>query len=414
MQSYFALVTFYLILLASTSFVVIPTGTDGGLNEGNLSGFFAAENGSHDAFIGLDAGNVFTGLALSDSKTFLSKYLSAVDHQNYTNVGWFFRNQIKAYFVSHSHLDHVAGLVINSADDDKFWKKPVISNPTTISKFISFIWNWDTWPNVGFTGTFPPLEIYNFTALTDGVEVPIANTSLTIELHNITHTVPTSAALVKNRYDEYLLFFGDCEADAIKNVTVMRKIWQRVAPLVRDKKLLGIFLEASFENSRPDSLLFGHLTPRYIIQEMYHLGEEVVTITPGSNLSSVLKDLTVVVTHIKPLVRNAFTDIRVTLASQFAANNTVGVKYYFPEQGRPFILTSASPFLIEDQATAPTTTSGQTSAGNTCPVCVTCPTQSATTCPTQSATTCPATTSSNGGSIASVIILGITFLLLLI
>jgi hypothetical protein len=47
------------------------------------------------------------------------------------------------------------------------------------------------------------------------------------------------------------------------------------APLVRRRLLKAIFLECSFVTSHPDELLFGHLTPKYVIEELQVLANFV-------------------------------------------------------------------------------------------------------------------------------------------
>ena len=72
----------------------------------------------------------------------------------------------------------------------------------------------------------------------------------------------------------YVLYFGDTGPDAVEESDGMNSVWQRVAPLVREGKLHGIFLEVSFPNDRPDHLLFGHLTPSWMMEELRALAQQ--------------------------------------------------------------------------------------------------------------------------------------------
>jgi len=267
-------------------------------------------------------------------------------------------------------LDHVSGLTLNSADDTK---KPVFSNPPTIDYLNEFLFNWDIWPNAGYSGESPYLDIYNFTSVPEAVVTPISNTPYTIELHNVTHTVPTSAFLLNNQYNEYLLLFGDCEADSVSNKTTMKTIWQRVAPLVRDNQLNGIFIESSYDDSRPSNQLFGHMSPKYVIQELTNLANEVANLTGGS-VNTSIAGLSVVILHIKPLFTNG-TDIRTLIQSELNAQNTLGVNFYLPTQGQSFTLSLNS--LVEDKSENITTTISQIA------ICVICPISNFVCPPTQ-------------------------------
>ncbi|KAK3954175.1 cAMP phosphodiesterases class-II-domain-containing protein [Pseudoneurospora amorphoporcata] len=72
-----------------------------------------------------------------------------------------------------------------------------------------------------------------------------------------------------------LIIFGDVEPDSVSLSPRNRNIWREAAPKIASGKLTAIFIECSFDDSQADDRLFGHLTPRYIVQEMTVLAEEV-------------------------------------------------------------------------------------------------------------------------------------------
>lgn len=120
-----------------------------------------------DAFIALDAGNIFSGLSLAEKQGILSPLLSGSDweaeRESCTEAGFFMRKRIKSYLISHSHLDHLSGLAIVSAEDD-FPKnspaKTIIGLNVTIDKLAKNIFNWETWPNLASEGAAPALNKY--------------------------------------------------------------------------------------------------------------------------------------------------------------------------------------------------------------------------------------------------------------
>lgn len=72
-----------------------------------------------------------------------------------------------------------------------------------------------------------------------------------------------------------VLIFGDVEPDSVSLSPRNLRIWQEAAPKFAAGKLAAIFIECSYDDSRPVDRLFGHLTPRFVIEEMGILAEEV-------------------------------------------------------------------------------------------------------------------------------------------
>src|SRR4051794_23983742 len=85
---------------STSSFKIVPLGVKGGIDESNLSAYMVAPTGSSD-YICLDAGTLHFGIEKAVKEKIFK--ISA------TNV---LRNNIKAYLISHAHLDHIAGLII--------------------------------------------------------------------------------------------------------------------------------------------------------------------------------------------------------------------------------------------------------------------------------------------------------------
>src|SRR5690348_2633668 len=87
------------------TFRVIPLGVEGGINESDLSSYLLAVHGT-DNYICLDAGTLHAGLEKAvKNGVFMQQPIDVL------------RSKVKGYLISHPHLDHVAGLIINSPDD---------------------------------------------------------------------------------------------------------------------------------------------------------------------------------------------------------------------------------------------------------------------------------------------------------
>ncbi len=84
-------------------------------------------------------------------------------------------------------------------------------------------------------------------------------------------------------------------------------------------------LEVSFPNSQPEKLLFGHLTPSLMNEELKNLAKEV-----GQGK---LKGMTIIVTHIKPK-----GDFEQKIQEELLKDNPYKINYIFPKQGERIIV----------------------------------------------------------------------------
>jgi cAMP phosphodiesterase len=88
-----------------SAFKIVPLGVMGGIDEKNLSAYLLAPLNTND-FICLDAGTVNSGIEKAIQNKVFKVSASEV-----------LRKYIKGYLISHAHLDHVSGLIINSPAD---------------------------------------------------------------------------------------------------------------------------------------------------------------------------------------------------------------------------------------------------------------------------------------------------------
>ena len=141
-----------------------------------------------------------------------------------------------------------------------------------------------------------------------------------------------STAFLVESDGAYMLYFGDVGPDAVEKSDRMQQVWTVVAPLVREKTLHGIFLEVSFPNDHPDNLLFGHLTPKWMMEELRTLARLVNPDQP----ETALQGLKVVVTHIKPTL-NRDDAPEQTIMNELSELNDLGVEFILPESGKRLV-----------------------------------------------------------------------------
>lgn len=292
---------------AQNSFKIVPLGVLGGIDESNLSAYMVAPAGSN-SYICMDAGTLHAGIQKAvDNKTFSMPADQVL------------KKYIKGYFISHSHLDHIAGLIINSPDDTA---KNIYALADCIETIKTHYFTWTSWANFANEGEAPQLKKYTYKVLTPGAETEVENTTMKVKAFPLSHSNLTSTAFLVQSKDSYLLYLGDTGADEIEKSHNLQNLWEAIAPLVKSKKLKAIMIEVSFPDEQPDKTLFGHLTPRLLMAEMNALSKPTGT--------DALKNLNVVVTHLKP----PYSSIQ-KIKKELVTENKLGLHLVYPQQGKP-------------------------------------------------------------------------------
>ncbi|MET3498439.1 3',5'-cyclic-nucleotide phosphodiesterase [Mucilaginibacter rubeus] len=301
---------FPVILVAQTpkasTFRLVPLGVLGGIDESNLSAYMLAPKGSNN-YICLDAGTIHYGIE------------KAVTCKSFNVPGnAVLRQYIKGYFISHPHLDHIAGLIINSPEDSI---KNIYALNDCIETIKTHYFTWKSWANFADQGETPALKKYHYKVLEPGTETAIENTELKVRAFPLSHSNLTSTAFLVNSNNNYLLYLGDTGPDEIEKSSNMQNLWQAAAPLIKSKKLKAILIEVSFPNEQPDKTLFGHLTPKWLMAEM-----DKLALLTGTDA---IKGLNIVVTHLKP----PMTSIS-KIKTQLKAANKLQLNLIYPQQGK--------------------------------------------------------------------------------
>ncbi len=150
---------------AAPAFTVVPLGVRGGLDESNLSSYLVAAAGSN-AYICLDAGTLYAGIRKAVENGVFPPPIATV-----------LRSSIKDYFISHPHLDHVAGLIINSPDDSA---KNIYGLESCLKVLQEKYFTWQSWANFGDEGEKPQLKKYHYVTMQPGEEITADRTPLRV------------------------------------------------------------------------------------------------------------------------------------------------------------------------------------------------------------------------------------------
>ncbi|MDW5500689.1 MBL fold metallo-hydrolase [Pseudomonas lundensis] len=306
--------------LALAGFDVVALGVDGGVSDGNLTSYLIRSD-NQPQYLALDAGSLLPGIAKGLEKGSFPQVTPELAAP-YTPQGYIFRQLIGAYFISHGHLDHVAGLIIGSPEDSK---KNIYAQVDTILTLRNHYFNWKAWPNFTDSGNGSRLGTYRLQTVRPEQRVTLGMTGLSGIMYPLSHDrYPSSMLLVSDRSASFA-YFGDTGADALEQSRNLDSAWRALGPLIEQKKLKGMIIETSYPNEVADKNLYGHLTPAWLQKELKNL-------TQYSGGEGSLKDFPVVISHIKPSLKQG-EDVRATIKQQLDQGNSLGVKFILMEQG---------------------------------------------------------------------------------
>jgi cAMP phosphodiesterase len=268
-----------------------------------------------------------------------------------SNAAYITRTLVGTYLITHPHLDHISGFVVNTAALQGSRPKVLAGLPSTIEAFKDHIFNNVIWPNlsdenngaglvtyrrlveggspalgqgddkgyieiceglgvktlsvshghcierhshrgsnVGLASSPPPYGSPPQTRQRTGSQVlnpplfgrspSVTNIpSLDMRMADVQERIcvyDSSAYFIRDiATGKEVLIFGDVEPDAISLWPRNKQVWIEAAPKIASGRLGGILIECSFDDSQTDDRLYGHLAPRYLIEELKALADEV-------------------------------------------------------------------------------------------------------------------------------------------
>lgn len=245
------------------------------------------------------------------------------------NGAYIVRDLISTYLISHPHLDHIGGLVVNTASfQTGLPPKRLAALPSTIDALRDHMFNEVVWPNLsdenGGAGlvTYVRLAEARSHVARESDSVPYLELcqGLSVKCWSISHGyclkgenqqvsrrngaeefhIPHSSAssesqspksklsvrarqpidssaffLRDDQTGKEVLIFGDVEPDSVSVSPRTAQVWGDAAEKIIGQVLKGVFIECSYDDSRPDETLFGHLCPRHLIVELQVLAAKV-------------------------------------------------------------------------------------------------------------------------------------------
>lgn len=265
---------------------------------------------------------------------------------------------IDSYYITHPHLDHINGMILNSPlmfEREISSRKTIYGLPFTTTALQTYVFNDIIWPNLcnekssnlhietlqethphKLTG-FPHWEIIPF-KLCHGTKV--------IDGSRVFSTV---FILRDNETKNTLIFFGDTDYNQFiqdeQNNTIRKNLltefWEYMVELVPLEELRGIFIECSGVSHQRDEQLYGHLSPKHLIDNLKELYDKYNAKSPISTETGNLFNPNIIITHVKMIPSHK--DPRITIINELRTlqkenKELEGIKFSLALNKHRFIL----------------------------------------------------------------------------
>jgi len=234
----------------------------------------------------------------------ISYHFNVCKYSNESSIELSFKilDLINNFLISHPHLDHINGLIINSAGLHYNSSKSVYGLKETTTALEKYIFNDIIWPNLlsDENGSF--LKLVEIKP-----EIPIqlnfAFEMIPFELNhgkkhdNKTQYKSTSFLIKDITTNQHILIFGDVEADKNSQSPKNYLIWSKISDLIIRRNLKTLLIECSTPNLPAKEPRFGHLTPDSLFEELITLGK-IITDKQGTDKLP-LDGVNILITHVK-------------------------------------------------------------------------------------------------------------------
>lgn len=232
-----------------------------------------------------------------------AKLINELSHLNPWERASLIYNGIKGYFVTHPHLDHISGLIINSPfifENKANNKKVIYGLEFTTNALKTHIFNDVIWPSL------EKLKCSKIGLETLDECIPHSMGSFNWEIipfkvnhgcgvHEVKNVFSTAYLLKDKTTKESLVVCGDLENDAEMGCVdeYFDKLWTYLTNNVSASQLKGFILECSSRIMPEGTDLFGHLSPPHLVNILKVLHQRYKII------GQEIEKLDVVIVHVK-------------------------------------------------------------------------------------------------------------------
>lgn len=165
--------------------------------------------------------------------------------------------KIKHVFITHSHLDHVAGLpLLIDTIYEKLLSEPltVYCQPVTYQVLMEHIFNWQIWPNF-FDLPSKQKPVVQFVPLEPSQNISLSDKKITMV--EVEHTVPAVSYVIENGLSSFA-FSGDTASAP--------RLWEM---LNRQTNIDLLIVECAFADERSEiANQAKHFSPQSLAEEL--------------------------------------------------------------------------------------------------------------------------------------------------
>ncbi|QDH13630.1 3',5'-cyclic-nucleotide phosphodiesterase [Formicincola oecophyllae] len=315
-------------------FEILPLGSRSGDIDGNLSAYMVRALPLNEAIL-CDAGTLGGGLkfceaagALADIPLPHTPANRAESDAPLSVAGRVLTETIRAYCISHAHLDHVAGLVLTSPDDVP---KPIYMLPPTQELISAHLFNNQIWGNMGDKGPAPQIGKYHYQAMETGTGLGVPGTGFTLQAWPLAHANLTSTAFELRHSGHSVLYLGDTAPDQPDSPGALHALWEAVAPRIKNGTLSTILIETTYPNTQPADKLRSHLTPQLLLATLHDLA----AVCGGRHA---LRGLTVIITHVKETFAALPENPQKAIQRELEEGNNMGIRFIMAQQATRYLV----------------------------------------------------------------------------
>ncbi|KAL4895687.1 cAMP phosphodiesterases class-II-domain-containing protein [Aspergillus ambiguus] len=345
---------------------VIIVGSSGGPYEDETSCILVRSTASQwreKTVLAIDAGTLLGGIrnVLDTSEDAPFADLITNGDSSLSNALHIFQNIVGPICITHPHMDHIAGFVINTQALQKTSSpKTIACLQSVVDALRQYVFNGVLWPNLTDE---KGAGLVTFHTLPEGGNIMMGSGDLVgyeelaekvlVKCYKVTHgecaqmydptarrwrrrssvhpqmmreaekavaqeteeeRTESSAFFVRDKVTgKEVIVFGDIEPDSISAKQWNKRIWEEAARAFVAGRLKAIFIECSFTDDIQDEFLYGHLCPRHLGAELDMLAS-CIDPRPEADRTNALKGLNVYLTHIKVMddvcVQNILKQVR--------------------------------------------------------------------------------------------------------
>ena len=304
---------------AAPAFQVIILGSGGGPSESNVSGYLIRSTSTAwapSSILAVDAGTHLAGIvSILETTPSPPRHSLPIPHTPFAgcplphttpraNALHITQSLVATFLLTHTHLDHISGFVINTAAFLYPHPKTLAALPPSIDAIKTHIFNDVIWPNLSNENNGAGLVSYLRLPPACHKYTPVA-TALSVQAHPVSHghcmkqhahlgrlstaglelpqprahwcVLDSAVYFIRDAASgRECMMWGDVEPDSISLDPRNREVWGLAAGKFREGLLGAVFIECSYTGVQEDAALYGHLSPRHLVRELRTLAEAVV------------------------------------------------------------------------------------------------------------------------------------------